>query len=254
MIAALPMYDWPEVAVEVDALWARVRDGLREKGVAAPDRLARDNGDLASDPDLTGDIDLGSLWRHPSLLFSQTCWGPLRATDLADHVTVLGQSDYSGVVGGHGTNYSSAILMASSALGEGADVTPPDDGSALLPLDLIADKRFIGNDPHSLSGFLGLRDDLTAAGKSYDHFSQATFSGGHRLSIRAIAAGEADVATIDCRSWKLARQFEPAAAVLRVVGWTAARPGLPYIMASRLADRYGEAVRNVLFSAGLIKS
>ncbi|MGN6537639.1 MAG: phosphate ABC transporter substrate-binding protein, partial [Mesorhizobium sp.] len=36
-IAALPMYDWPEVRAEVDAQWARLRDALRRRGVDAPD-------------------------------------------------------------------------------------------------------------------------------------------------------------------------------------------------------------------------
>lgn len=252
LIAALPMYDWPEVRGEVDAIWTSVRDALRTSGIPAPERLLRAPSDAPSELDWRDDNDLLTLWRYPSLLFSQTCWGPLRDTDIAEHVLVLGQSDYSDVAGGHGTNYSSAIVMPSSLLGEWIDVPPPVDGSALLPLELIADKRFIGNDPHSLSGFLGMKDDLAAAGVSYDHFLQVTFSGGHRLSIRAIAHGEADVATIDCRSWELARRFEPAAAALRVVGWTAAKPGLPYVMARGLAERYGCAVRDVLSSTRLI--
>ena len=41
MIAALPMYDRPENAWAHDALWARVRDGLRARGLAAPDALDR---------------------------------------------------------------------------------------------------------------------------------------------------------------------------------------------------------------------
>lgn len=251
LIAALPMYDWPEVSGEVDALWARLRDAFRVVGIGAPERLVRTRADIPWP--LQGDFDPSALWRHPALLLSQTCWGPLHATDLADHVTVLGQPDYSGVVGGHGTKYSSAIVIAAVAARASEDVAPPEDGRALLPLNLIRGKCFIGSEPHSLSGYLGLEADLAAAGTGYDHFSQTRFSGGHRLSIRAIAAGEADVATIDCRSWQLARQYEPAAAALRVVGWTEARPGLPYIMARGLADRFGETVRAALCATGLIE-
>ncbi|TIX59554.1 MAG: phosphate ABC transporter substrate-binding protein, partial [Mesorhizobium sp.] len=31
-VAALPMYDWPEMRSEVDAQWARLRDAFRQKG------------------------------------------------------------------------------------------------------------------------------------------------------------------------------------------------------------------------------
>ena len=37
-IAALPMYDWPEVRGETDALWVKIRDALQARGIAAPDR------------------------------------------------------------------------------------------------------------------------------------------------------------------------------------------------------------------------
>ena len=43
-IAALPMYDWPELRAETDRLWATLRDGLRAVGVSAPDALDRDGG------------------------------------------------------------------------------------------------------------------------------------------------------------------------------------------------------------------
>ena len=35
-VAALPMYDWPEVRAETDALWAAIGDGLRNAGLDAP--------------------------------------------------------------------------------------------------------------------------------------------------------------------------------------------------------------------------
>ena len=40
-VAALGMYDWPEVRSETDALWSRLAAGLRAAGVAAPDDLTR---------------------------------------------------------------------------------------------------------------------------------------------------------------------------------------------------------------------
>ena len=112
------MYDWPEARAETDAVWARLRDALRAAGLAAPDRLARRNADLPPVPggirDGQGNViapdpatlrpeglDLHTLWRHPSLLFAQACWGPLEL-GLNTHVRVIGQPDYSAYEGGAG--------------------------------------------------------------------------------------------------------------------------------------------------------
>ncbi len=46
LIAALPMYDGPGTAQANDAIWAAIAVSLRDRGVAAPERLTR-GGDLA---------------------------------------------------------------------------------------------------------------------------------------------------------------------------------------------------------------
>ena len=257
-VAALPMYDWPERHREVDAEWAAIRDRLRAAGIDAPERVARSNADLppvpggirdrarrviAPDPaTLPADsLDYPTLWRHPDLLFAQTCWGPLGTTGLDEHVTILGQPDYSGFEGGEGQLYSSAIVMRAGAGGEG-DAPAPRDGVALLPLNRLKGKRLAYNEPHSMSGLLALTHDLAAAGQGLALFSGRIETGGHRASIRAVAAGTADLAAIDCRSWALARQFEPAASDLAVVGWTARRKGLPFIAAKGLAGQVRSAL------------
>ncbi len=126
-VAALPMYDWPEIRAETDALWAGLRDRLRAAGVEAPETLARRNADLPAVPggirDATGvviaadpatlppdDLDFAALWRHPRLLLSQTCWGPMEM-GLAPFVEVVGQPSYDAFEGGEGPLYSSAIVM-----------------------------------------------------------------------------------------------------------------------------------------------
>lgn len=239
-VAALPMYDWPEVRVETDALWARVRDALRAQGIDAPEKLARTSADFPrqwseqasdgaqEDPPHAGSrpvaLDLHSLWRHPGLLFAQTCWGPMEL-GLANHVRVVGQPDYSAYEGGAGELYSSAILMRRS--GEG--MPAPDDGGARLPLERLRGQRLAYNGPDSMSGVIALTRDLEQAGASIDLFAERIETGAHRASAIAVAIGEADVCAVDCRSWDLIRRFEPAAVELDVVGWTARRKGLPYI-------------------------
>jgi ABC-type phosphate/phosphonate transport system substrate-binding protein len=241
-VAALPMYDWPELQCEYDAGWERLRDELRSLGVEAPHNLARAHKDLPSVPggvrDVAGKIVASDpaklppdelhpheLWLHPALLFSQTCWGPMEF-GLSDHVQVVGQSKYDGLEGGQGQFYSSAIIMRA---GEAPPVKAPSDGSATIPFDLLRGRRFIFNEPLSMSGLLGLRRDLEVMNETLDIFSERSQSGEHRASIIAVAAGIADVAAIDCRSFALAQRFEPAAQRVNVVGWTRRRKGLPFI-------------------------
>ena len=261
-IAALPMYDWPEIRAETDALWAALRDRLRAAGVEAPETLARRNADLPAVPggirDASGaiiaadpatlppdELDFAVLWRHPRLLLGQTCWGPME-TGLAPFVEVLGQPSYDGIPGGAGPDYSSAIVVRRES-GAPENIPPPADGRARLPLDRLRGARFVFNNPDSMSGLLGISYDLGAVGQSTAIFSERTETGAHRASILAIVEGRADVATIDCRSWMLAGLYEAdAVAALSVVGWTARRPGLPYITAKATPPETIAILRGVL--------
>jgi ABC-type phosphate/phosphonate transport system substrate-binding protein len=245
-IAALPMYDWPETRGRVDAQWETIRAVLRAQGLDAPEHLTRRNADMPAVPggirDAAGIViapdpatlppdalDLPTLWRHPRLLFGQTCWGPMQTTGLSDQVRVIGQPDYSDVEGGQGALYSSAILVRRD--GVVADVAAPGDGSASIPLDRLRGKRLAFNSDDSMSGIIALSRDLEALGEGISIVAERIETGGHRASIRHVAGGLADVCAVDCRSWAMAQSHEPAAQELRVVGWTGRRPGLPYISA-----------------------
>jgi len=262
LIAALPMYDWPEVRGAVDAQWVLLRDAFRQKGIDAPQSIVRRNGDLPAVPGGIRDgqgaliapdpatlppdeLDYHRLWLHPALLFAQTCWGPMEL-GLSKHVQVVGQPSYDAFDGGQGELYSSALVMRT---GEGPQIRSPADGKASLPLDLMRGRRFTFNSTDSMSGIIGLTRDLQAVGESLDIFSSRSESGGHRGSIVAVAEGKADVAAIDCESWALAQRFEPAAGKVAVVGWTARRKGLPYITARTTPEKTLRAMREAF--AGL---
>lgn len=262
--AALPMYDWPEVRDEVDALWARLRAAFRQRGIDAPETVVRRNGDLPLVPggvrDAAGklvgpdpstlppdELDFHQLWLNPALLFAQTCWGPMEL-GLAEHVQVVAQPSYDAFEGGQGGLYSSALVMRADG---GSPVPSPADGKAVIPLDLIRGKRFAFNSLDSMSGVIGLTRDLEAMGESLDIFASRLPSGGHRSSIVAVAEGRADVAAIDCESWALAQRFEPAAQGVKVVGWTARRKGLPYITARTTPAKTVAAMREAIASLGL---
>ena len=199
--------------------------GIRD---AAGALIAKDPGTLPPD-----EFDFDSLWRHPNLLFAQTCWGPLELW-LGASVHVIAQDDYTGVEGGRGALYSSAIVMrktgGESPHAAGSAGISPAKGDIVRKLSGL---RFAYNVADSMSGYLALERDLAAEGSSLDVFKQRIISGGHRKSIRMVAEGLADVAAIDCVSWKLALQHEPAAHDLMVAGWTTKRKGLPFITARR---------------------
>ncbi|WP_026060670.1 phosphate/phosphite/phosphonate ABC transporter substrate-binding protein [Pseudaminobacter salicylatoxidans] len=249
-IAALPMYDWPEARAETDAEWVRVREALRGAGIDAPENLARRNADMPPVPggirDVKGNViapdpaslppdefDLPTLWRHPGLLFAQTCWGPMEL-GLASHVRVVGQPDYSGFEGGQGKLYSSVLLMRKQNARPVAEM--PANGHAALPLALLRAKRLAYNSRDSMSGIIMLARDLEAAGEDLKLLSDLIETGGHRQSLIAVAEGRADICAVDCRSWALAQRFEPAACDLRPVGRTALRKGLPFIAARGAPD------------------
>lgn len=246
-IAALPMYDWPELRDQVDAQWAQLRAGFRKAGVDAPDTLVRRNGDMLAVPggvrDAAGKViapdpatlppdglDLPTLWRHPRLLFGQACWGPMETTGLSQLVRVIGQPGYDGIEGGRGEFYSSAIVMRRSDFAT-SDAAAPLGYAPMIPLDLIRGRRLAFNGRESMSGYVGMSRDLAVLGESLAVFAEQLESGGHRASIVAIAEGRADLAAIDCKSWQLAQRLEPASRDLMVVGWTGKRKGLPYITA-----------------------
>jgi ABC-type phosphate/phosphonate transport system substrate-binding protein len=258
-VAGLPMYDWPETRAEVDAEWVRLREALRKAGVDSPEAPVRKNADLPAVPGGIRDgrgrviapdpatlppdgLDFSALWLHPKLLFAQTCWGPMEQ-GLSEHVAVVGQPSYDGIEGGQGENYSSAILMSRTTE---QNVRVPQDGTPLIPLDLVRGGRLAYNGPDSMSGIVALTRDLQAMGESIEIFRERIETGSHRASIVAVAEGSADVCAIDCRSWMLARRHEPRAADMRVVGWTALRKGLPYVASARLPEAIRAVVRQVL--------
>jgi len=259
LIAALPMYDWPEMRGEIDAQWAQLRDAFRHRGIDAPETIVRRNGDLPPVPgginDAAGskiapdpatlpadELDFHRLWLHPALLFAQTCWGPMEL-GLAQHVQVVAQPSYDAFEGGEGGLYSSALVMAADGK---ASVPSPHDGKAAVPLDLMRGRRFTFNSLDSMSGIIALTRDLAALGEGLDIFASRGESGGHRASIVAVAEGRADFAAIDCESWALAQRFEPAAKAVKVVGWTARRKGLPYITARTTPEQIIAAMREAV--------
>ena len=195
--ASLPMYDWPEEAGATDAFWTALRGVLKVGGIAALDPL-----DRSASNDTT--------WRDPDLILSQTCGWPL-VTRYRDALHVIARPVYAVEGCGSGT-YRSAIVARRTA-----------------PLAELVRGTVAVNGFDSLSGYRTLAAHLAGNGIGRNGIGSFLETGSHRASVRAVAEGRADVATIDCVSWCLALDHEPAARDLTVIGWTEELPALPFV-------------------------
>lgn len=201
-IASLPMYDLPELREATNAWWAGLAEAFRRAGIkGVPETLER-GGEMA-DP-----------WHSPHLLFSQTCGYPLTHA-LAGLLQPLATPCYA-VPGCEGARYSSAIVVRTDDSAHG--------------LDDLRGRVCAVNGAESQSGYNTLRHSLAPLAEGARFFADVVVTGGHAASLAAVAAGRADVAAVDCVTFALLSRSRPAAvAGLRVLDWSEAAPGLPYV-------------------------
>jgi ABC-type phosphate/phosphonate transport system substrate-binding protein len=82
----------------------------------------------------------------------------------------------------------------------------------------------------SHSGYHALRAAVAPLARAGRFFGAALRTGAHEASLDALREGYADVAAIDAVTYALLSDRRPAAvAHVRVLGWTPAAPGLPYV-------------------------
>lgn len=208
IFAFLPMYDWPEVRTQTDRLWSLLRQALADLGLGAPRQLERGR-------------ELMDGWQDPSLLLGQTCGLPL-VRHLLDRVCVLGSPDY-GLPDCPPGHYCSVVVVR--------------EGDPAASLAELRGRRLAYNHPGSQSGEGALRHVLAPIAEGKSFFSSVMETGSHRAALKAVAAGEADAATLDAMSYRLAQAHEPAARSVRVLLATPPTPGLPMITARGNRDK-----------------
>lgn len=201
MIAALGMYEMAGMAAANDRLWAAIRDGLRARGLPAPEALTRGEGAY------------WPAWTAPDLVLAQTCGFPYRAR-LHGQVTLIGTPDY-GLPDCPPGHYCSVFVARRDDPRAGLAAF---DGVALAYNEALSQSGWAAPQTHAAG--LGLR------------FPAGLQTGGHRLSVAAVAAGRADLAAIDALTWELLCARGGEAARLREVARTAPTPGLPLIAAA----------------------
>lgn len=201
MIASLGMYEMSGMAAANDRLWALIRDGLRARGLAAPEALTR------------GDDAYWPAWQAPDLVLSQTCGFPYRAR-LHGRVTLIGTPDY-GLPDCPPGHYCSVFVARKDDPRTGiADF----DGTPIAYNEALSQSGWAAPQTHAAG--LGLR------------FPAGLQTGGHRLSVAAVAGGRADLAAIDALTWALLCERGGDTLALREVARTAPTPGLPLIAAA----------------------
>jgi ABC-type phosphate/phosphonate transport system substrate-binding protein len=218
MIAALPMYDWPELRAVTDAFWSRLARRLAERGVTAPPNLDRSRPLMAT-------------WHHPELLFSQTCGYPY-INPLRDQVTLLATPVYQ-VAGCRAANYRSWILVAADT-----SQTRLED----LPIDVIAI-----NERHSFSGHVALRAILAPLAMDAKMGHGVIVTGSHRASMRAVADGRATLCAVDPVCWALARRFDSDVTDrLKIIERGPEAPAPPFIAGANISASVCLVLRQAL--------
>lgn len=196
MIAALQMYDWPEVRAATDAWWAGL---ARHMGVEV----------ALSRPD-----DFTAPWFREDLLFAQTCGYPFTHA-LKGNVTLIATPHYA-ADGCEGADYRSILFAREKK-----------------SLEAFRGSVAAVNTPDSMSGMLALKSVFAPLADQGRFFGRAVETGGHLNSLAAVREGRADVCAIDCVCVELARRHRPSALEgLTEIARSPAVPGLPLITRS----------------------
>ena len=199
---------------------------LRETGFDAPENLDRGLSQMEA-------------WRSPDLLLGQTCGLPY-VTRLQDRCSIIG-----------------APIFAPA---EGEPTLPPGTYQSVVvvraddPRTSLAEfqrSTAVMNGMDSLSGSMALLELVADEIGQNRFFGTIIASGSHAASMAYIADSRADIAAIDCTTWRLAQCHLPAASALRVLTRTLPAPALPYITArGRDVTRLAEAIELALSRVG----
>lgn len=209
MLVSLPMYDFAEMHDATVDIWNALRQEIvrRCPSLDVPEQYMP----------ATEIADLVGHWCDSSLLFSQTCGFPLTHA-LKGRVQYVATPVYGAPGCSPEGHYCSFIIVRKD--------------TAAQSFNELRDASFAFNEYASQSGFNAVRWMTQAdAGIDPEHyFSNLLQSGGHRQSMKMVAAGEADLCAVDCVTFALIARFAPAEVKeLRILDQTPSAPALPYI-------------------------
>jgi len=156
-----------------------------------------------------------SLLSDPALWFGQTCGYPLM-TSLRNTMTPISVPVFD-IPGCQQKLYSSLLMVA-----DDSQINTTEDCRGL---------RAAINANDSNSGMNVLRHAVASFNQKGKFFSQINLSGSHLQSLTQVSNGSADIAAIDCVSYRLIEDTWPELTTrVRSIGFTAKTCGLPFVM------------------------
>ncbi len=223
-IASLPMYDLPEVRHATDSWWQSIRRHLKAVGIAE------------SPASLTPETPNDRVWRSPDLLLTQTCGYPLTHA-YSDCLSAIAVPDYAAPGCGMG-RYRSAFVVRG------------DDPSTRL--EDYRGRTAAANGPDSQSGCNVLRAAVAPLAEAGHFFARVNWTGSHRASIAAVRDGSAAIAAIDGVTLALLNRYASVETDgLRILGWSAEAPALPYATRKALSADDRQRLRDALMAAAV---
>jgi len=212
------MYDFPSTARAQDIVWKAIAARLDAAGLPAPEGLTRG-------------VDLEPVPTSAEWLFAQTCGYPF-ISGLHRRMTLVATPIYD-FPGCAGARHCSFVV-----------VNKADPRQALAE---FRGARAVINGRDSNSGMNLFRAMIAPLAGGKPFFADVAISGAHAASLHAVAAGEADLASIDCVTFALmARERPELIDRLRVVAKSALSPGLPFVICSALAASHLATLRHAL--------
>ncbi|MFW5680843.1 MAG: PhnD/SsuA/transferrin family substrate-binding protein [Pseudomonadota bacterium] len=207
-LAAFAAFDLAVLRPAHDALWQAVRGELAPRGFAhLPAKLARP-------------LDERRLWTHPALLLGQI--DAYRFAQVFPHCLAPVAAPHYDAPGCHGPDYRAVIVVRDDDRAR-AWTALEQRVAAVEGLDRLGSWRLF-------KAFVAGAADPAA------FFGRVMISGGPVESLALVRSKVADYAILDCVSWAVVREHQPAVARgLRVVAET--DPGLaPPFVSSLMRD------------------
>jgi ABC-type phosphate/phosphonate transport system substrate-binding protein len=219
MIAHLSMYDFPEIRPAAEDLWNSVGRRLREAGVPhVPLSLARH-------------LTHHESWRHPNLLFGQSCGYPA-LHEFRGLVRIFATPVYD-APGCEGTQHCSFILVSAD--------------SDVKEIAELRGRRFALNSWDSNTGMNLPRTAFAPFAERGRFLGEIIETGSHVESLAHVADKRVDAAAVDCVTYALLARHRPkTVAKTRILAQSAPSPALPFVTAGSASEATVSALRHAL--------
>jgi ABC-type phosphate/phosphonate transport system substrate-binding protein len=219
LTASLPMYNLPELSNRHAAFWKALSEEIdRQRIPLLPAELSFSRPAV---PEAIGS----------EVLFSQACGYPLQ-TIFHGQYALLGVPTYDFPGCGPASHRAFIIVR---------------EDSDLKSIENLRGARFALNSRHSNSGMNLPRIMLARRGVTAPFFASVIETGSHMESIRRVAAGDLNAASVDCVTYGFFKDCYPARmSAVRVLDETPSSPAVPFVTSVATSADQVDALRSAL--------